>query len=860
MSYIQSAIELTDRMSAPLYDIYTAANAVNSSLVEMQATSGDMFNTSALDRVQQDIVNTEIQLQELTQEKVKISEPVTIPVQWQEYNAPEVFLTTGAERFQQEIQSANNMMEQLCATQDAIAKQAYSTYIFPPEAFQDLNSMAVRIDHIRDKISQLETSGAGMGFDAANNGIERLREQLSQTLQIQSELNYAVQNMDVSAANSAYLKLSQTVDNTERYIRDNTNEQMQFNNAVYAGTTQTDALTGAIKRVVAAYVSIQSVQKALNLSDELTQTTARLDMMVSSYNALNGTMQTTDELTQMIYQSAQNSRASFMDTAASVAKLGNNARDAFASTGEIVQFAELVNKQFTIAGASSTEASNAFLQLTQALGSGVLRGDELNSIFEQAPNLIQTVADYMDVPIGQIREMASEGQITADIVKNAMFAAADDIDAKFNSMPMTWGQLWIYYSNQALMTFQPVLQRLNEIANDANMRTALTGVMNALSGAATVALNVIDVMVTGGAFIVDNWSMIAPVIIGVGTALAIYNGVLILHNAYEAASNGLKMIAAIRAVAHGTATAAETAATTGASAAQIAFNAALYACPLTWIVLAIIAVIAAIYLIVAAINKVQGTTYSATGVICGAVATAGAFILNTGIGLLNGLIQFAWSMFVEPFLSIVEWVLNVVNGGFDSFGGAVANLIGNIISWFLSLGKVVTQIIDAIFGTNWTSGLESLQNEVLSWGKTENAITLDRSAPTIDYRMSYTDAYSKGYEWGQGVENKVKDFFGGTADDNLGSYGGESEMTNYLSGIAGDTASISDSLDVSEEDLKYLRDIAEQEAINRFTTAEIKVDMSGMSNTVHNTNDLDGIVDGLTTRVLQAMEVVRDGV
>ncbi len=861
MSYIQSAIELTDRMSAPLYNICTAANMVISNFQAMQSASGAAFDTSSLDVARQNIADAVVQLQELTQEKVKISEPVTIPVQWQEYNAPEVFLTTGAERFQQEIQSANNMMEQLCATQDAIAKQAYSTYVFPPEAFQDLNSMAVRIDHIRDKISQLETSGAGMGFDAANSGIERLREQLSQTLQIQSELNYAVQNMDVSAANSAYLKLSQTVDNTERYIRDNTNEQMQFNNAVYAGTTQTDALTGAIKRVVAAYVSIQSVQKALNLSDELTQTTARLDMMVSSYNTLNGTMQTTDELTQMIYQSAQNSRASFMDTAASVAKLGNNARDAFASTGEIVQFAELVNKQFTIAGASSTEASNAFLQLTQALGSGVLRGDELNSIFEQAPNLIQTVADYMDVPIGQIREMASEGQITADIVKNAMFSAADDIDAKFNSMPMTWGQLWTYYSNQALMTFQPVLQRLNEIANDANMRTALTGVMNALSGAATVALNVIDVMVTGGAFIVDNWSMIAPVIIGVGTALAIYNGVLILHNAYEAVSNGLKMMAAIRAVAHGTATAAETAATTGASAAQIAFNAALYACPLTWIVLAIIAVIAAIYLIVAAINKVQGTTYSATGVICGAVATAGAFILNTGIGLLNGLIQSAWSMFVEPFLSIVEWVLNVVNGGFDSFGGAVANLIGNIISWFLSLGKVVTQIIDAIFGTNWTSGLESLQNEVLSWGKTENAITLDRSAPTIDYRMSYTDAYSKGYEWGQGVENKIKDFFGGAGatDDNSGSYGGESEMTNYLAGIAGDTASISDSLDVSEEDLKYLRDIAEQEAINRFTTAEIKVDMSGMSNTVHNTNDLDGIVDGLTTRVLQAMEVVRDG-
>jgi tape measure domain-containing protein len=644
-------------------------------------------------------------------------------------------------------------------------------------------------------------------------------------------------------------------------------KQEEYNQKLQAGSQHTDVLVNKVKSLVGAYVGISTVKNALDLSDELTQTTARLDMMVSQYNALNGTMQTTDELSQMIFLSAQNSRASYMDTAASVAKLGNNARDAFASTGEIVQFAELVNKQFTIAGASATESSNAFLQLTQALGSGVLRGDELNSIFEQAPNLIQTVADYMDVPIGQIREMASDGQITADIVKNAMFAAADDIDAKFNSMPLTWGQLWTQYSNLALKTFQPVLQRLNEMANDQHMRTALSGIMNALSGAATIALNVIDVMVAGGAFIVDNWSMIAPVIGGVAAALAIYNGALLLHNAYEAASNGLKMIAAIRSVAHGTATAAETAATTGASAAQIAFNAALYACPLTWIVLAIIAVIAAIYLVVAAINKVQGTTYSATGVICGLVATAGAFIVNTGVGLLNGLIQLIWSIFVEPFLGIVEWVLNVTNGGFDSFGGAVANLIGNIISWFLSLGEVVTKIIDAIFGTDWTAGLNALQNNVLAWGKNENAITLDREAPTIAYRASYSDAYNKGYDFGQGVENKVSDFFGGIKDlgnsgdtGALGSYGAASDMAANVANIAGDTSSISDSLDVSEEDLKYLRDIAEQEAINRFTTAEIKVDMSGMSNTVHNTNDLDGIVDGLTTRVLEAMEVVKEGV
>lgn len=643
-------------------------------------------------------------------------------------------------------------------------------------------------------------------------------------------------------------------------------KQEEYNQKIQAGSQHTDVLMNKVKSLVGAYVGISTVKNALDLSDELTQTTARLDMMVSQYNALNGTMQTTDELSQMIFLSAQNSRASYMDTAASVAKLGNNARDAFASTGEIVQFAELVNKQFTIAGASATESSNAFLQLTQALGSGVLRGDELNSIFEQAPNLIQTVADYMDVPIGKIREMASDGQITADIVKNAMFAAADDIDAKFNSMPMTWGQLWTYYSNQALMTFQPVLQRLNEMANDQHMQTALTGIMNALSGAASIALNVIDVMVTGGAYIVDNWSMIAPVIGGVAAALAAYATYLGVVKTVEAVSTGIKVALCLASYAHAAFTKKEASETAIATATQYGFNTALLACPLTWIVIAIIAVIAAIYLVVAAINKVQGTTYSATGVICGLVATAGAFIVNTGVGLLNGLIQLIWSIFVEPFLGIVEWVLNVTNGGFDSFGGAVANLIGNIISWFLSLGEVVTKIIDAIFGTDWTAGLNALQNNVLAWGKNENAITLDREAPTIAYRASYSDAYNKGYDFGQGVENKISDFFGGIKDlgnsgdtGALGSYGAASDMAANVANIAGDTSSISDSLDVSEEDLKYLRDIAEQEAINRFTTAEIKVDMSGMSNTVHNTNDLDGIVDGLTTRVLQAMEVVRDG-
>lgn len=658
----------------------------------------------------------------------------------------------------------------------------------------------------------------------------------------------------------ATIQMNEIVNSTQKASK----KQEEYNQKINAGTNAADGLLSKIKTVVGAYVGISTVKNTLGLSDELTQTTARLDMMVSQYNELNEIMQTTEQLSQMIYQSAQNSRASYLDTAASVAKLGNNARDAFSSTEEIVSFAELVNKQFVIAGASATESSAAFLQLTQALGSGVLRGDELNSIFEQAPNLIQNIADYMDVPIGQIREMASEGEITADIVKNAMFAASDEIDAKFEAMPKTWGQLWTSFANQALMKFQPVLQRMNEMANSEQMQTSITGVMQALSGVATVALTVIDIMAAGGAFIVNNWSLISPIVYGVAIALGVYTLALVANNTVQGISNAQKGFATLQANIHAASLAMESGETFTATAAQYGFNAALLACPLTWILVIIIAVIAAIYMVVAAINKAQGTTISATGVICGAVFAAGAFILNTGIGVINAIIQGVWNTFALPFISIVEWILNVANGGFDSFGGAVANLIGNIISWFLSLGQVVTKIIDAIFGTDWTSGLQSLQNTVLSWGKTESAITLDRNAPTIDYRISYTDAYSKGYEMGQGLENKVSDSFGGLGGlgglGDMGSYGAASDMASNIANIAGDTAGISDSLDVSEEDLKYLRDIAEQEAINRFTTAEIKLDMSGMQNMVNTTNDLDGIVDGMTTKLLEAMELVREGV
>ena len=344
-----------------------------------------------------------------------------------------------------------------------------------------------------------------------------------------------------------------------------------------------------------------------------------------------------------------------------------------------------------------------------------------------------------------------------------------------------------------------------------------------------------------GRAISDNWSLIEPIMWGVIAVLSVYAGYLALTNGIELISKGIKIASCVAAYAHAAATGIEVTATAAATAAQYGFNTALLACPITWIIIAIIALIAVFYMVVAWINKIQNTSISATGIICAAFAFAGTVIWNTVIGILNAIIQSAWSTFVEPFLGIIEWVLNATNGGFDSFGGAVANLIGQIISWFLSLGKVVTQIIDAIFGTDWTSGLSSLQDSVISWGKSNTAITIDRNAPELNGRIAYSDAINVGYQFGQGIDKKVSGVFDGINNPFDGVGGAQDTwdgIHNNTGDTAGNTAAMADSMDVLDEDLKYMRDAAEQEVINRFTLAELKVDVKN-SNTLTKKTDFD---------------------
>lgn len=673
----------------------------------------------------------------------------------------------------------------------------------------------------------------------------------------------AVDTAAIREAREEWAKAGTAFDAIEENIRNANNEQQKFNNSIRGGNNSANGLLSTIKKIAVAAGGIAGINKALNISDELASTKARLNLLVDDGGSV-------EALEQKIMASAQRSRSVYFDTASAVAKLGLNAGNAFGGNmDQVIAFMEQVNKQFVIGGATAQEQSNAMIQLTQAMAAGALRGEELNSILDGAPGIARAIEKYMGIAEGSIKTVAQEGKVTAEVVKNAMFAMADETNAKFDSMPKTWAQIWVDMKNQALSMFAPILTKINQIGNSTKFQKVTTGLINGLAAVANVASSALDILIAIASVFVDNWGIIQPLVLGIAAAMLLYNGYLIANNAITAISNAQKGLAAVQAykaaVANTTLAATEKAeamAKASATAAQYGFNAALLACPLTWILLIIIAVIAAIYMIVAAINKLTGSTISATGIICGVVAVAGAFVLNCAIGVLNAIIQAIWTIFVAPFLGIVEWILNVCNGGFNSFGDAVANLIGQIIGWFLNLGKVVTTIIDAIFGTDWTSGLESLQSAVTSWGKNENAITLDKNAPTIDYRATYSGAWDAGYDFGQGIDDKIGGMFDASGLDSMGAF----DLSNTLDGIYGNTgdtaantAATADALDIAEEDLAYLRDIAEREAINRFTTAEIKVEQHN-ENHISKDADLDGIMDAWANDFAEKLEVSEEGV
>ena len=574
----------------------------------------------------------------------------------------------------------------------------------------------------------------------------------------------------------------------ERQARAAAKAQKEYNQSMESGTGSADRLTTSVKRLVGGYIGMQSVKGLLQMSDTLISTTARLDMV-------NDGLQTTAQLNSMIFQSANRARGSYTEMSAMVSKLGLLAGDAFGSTQEIVAFAEQLNKQMAISGTSTMEGQAAMLQLTQAMASGVLRGEELNSILEQTPMIAQTIANYLGVNVGQMREMASEGAITADIVKNAMFAAAEETNAKFEEMPMTWGQVWTKFQNYATMGLRPVLLGLSWLAN--------------------------------------NIEIIGPLVLGAGAAFAIF----------QVAANWTKIATIATTAYHGAVTLLSigygvlTGNTAAASAATMVFNSALLASPITWVLMGLALIVGALYAGVAAYNHFTGASVSATGIIAGVMSALGAHVYNTVAFMYNGFAVFA------------NFIGNVFNNPVAAIKVLFYDMAQTVLGYFLNIANGIEGLINKIPGktVDLTSGLEASINSLGA-----KSATVKESSGWKEYfsPMEYKDygsAFSSGYDKGS---NFFSNIFGGGVGADLGNFsaGGASlgDINDKLGGIGKDVGSIKKSVDMSKEDIKLMVDMATQRYVNKINlTAQTPVITVNGANTGNTEADRKSLADAL---------------
>lgn len=532
-----------------------------------------------------------------------------------------------------------------------------------------------------------------------------------------------------------------------------------------------DQLTQSLKSLVASYISIQGLKKAVDLSDSLVSMRARLDRM-------NDGLQTTQELETMIYQSAQRSRGSFTDTMGLVSQLGTMAGDAFSSSKEIVQFAEQLNKQLALSGASGSSAQAAILQLEQGLASGVLRGDELNSVMEQAPALAKSIADYMKVSVGELREMGSQGQITADIVKNALFAAAKDTNAEFEKTPMTWAQVWTVASNTAVRALDPLLTAINWVAN--------------------------------------NLDVAIPLVVSLGAAF----GVLLI------AANWTNILAT---------------ATKTAASMQAFYNAVMAANPIALTAAAVLVLVAALYGGVAAFNKLTGSSISATGIITGAFTTMGAFILNgTLVPLHNGFaafVNFLGNAFNDPItaidvlfydmsITILKYVQNVAQG----LEGLINMIPGVEVNMTSGIDKLIGKLE---YGRNWTIKQNGYKEYIKPW---EN--------------FDLGKSYKAGYNWGA---NLGKSGLMGTSTGQL-EIPQAADVKDLLGNIDKNTGKIAKTVDLSDEQIKMLVDVAERKYVNNvnLTSQTPMITVQGQ-NTGNTEKDARNLADTLRDVLVDLM-------
>lgn len=680
-----------------------------------------------------------------------------------------------------------------------------------------------------------------------NHVISALNTTLNAFEQIQRASGMAFDTDEFNQARAALAGAGVEVQETADAYQKAAIQAEKLEHNVRGSSDALDSMLGKAKNLAATIGASIGLKKLIELSDQMTSTTARLNFIVDDGGSVKA-------LEAKIMASAQRSRAAYLDTASAIASMGANAGAAFSSNDELIAFMEQVNKQFVIGGASAQGQAAAMLQLTQAMAAGALRGEELNSILENAPGIARAIEQYMGIAEGSIKQYAQEGQVTAEVVKNALFSVADETNAKFESMPMTWTQIWTNMQNRALSALTPILGKLNAIANSEQFDKVVNGALRAFGVIATVGAALLGVLFNVGSAVVDNWSVIEPIIMAAATALGIYYGIVLALNIAQAIQNGLKAQAAFQEKVHAAALAMSTGATFTATVAQYGLNAALLACPITWIVVGVLALTAAVVAIIRYLDLFGAKSTSVLGTFMGALNVAKQFVFNVGAGIR------------DAFFACCSDV-----------GIAFHNVISNVRGWFYGLLSTALTVVEGIcaalnklpFVEFDYSGISAKADEYAAKSAEAYGNVKEYESVKDAWGSAWSDgwqedAFKAGAAWGDGIMDKVSNVLNpGNALDMDGLLGSGFDLSSIAdnTGLTADnTGKTADALAVTEEQLEYLRDIAERDAINRFTTAEVKIDMTGMTNRIDGSADLDGVISQLTEGFTEALVTAAEGV
>ena len=674
-----------------------------------------------------------------------------------------------------------------------------------------------------------------------------------------SQINRMISRTDAAmtkmlGASKAADGLSDAIGKTGKKSKESAPKTKSYGDGLENMGRKAERANGKLRTLIGTMASLAALKGGMDATDTYTNTGARLSMITSSpeeQTALKGD----------IFAAARRSRGDYTDMANAVAKMKMLAGDTFGTNQEAVGFTELLNKSLKVSGAGQAEQNSAFLQLTQAMAAGKLQGDEFRSVMENAPMVANAISQYMGVSKGELKELSSDGVITADIIKNAMFQAADDINGKFDSMPRTFADVWTGIKNTGIQAFGRIMTRVNEMLNSDIGQSVIEN----LTGAIYLAADAADLFLGGLELIAENMDLIAPIAGGLVAAFVAYNTVLAVTNGLELASATAKGIHAAATNVQAAATAMQSGATFMATVQQYGFNAALAACPITWIVGGLILITALFYAGVAAVNHFAGTSISATGMIVGALFAAGALIGNLFIGGYNFLVGI-WIDVTNLFISFAEFFANFLNNPVL----AIMNLIADLANFVMGVLSSLAKAIDTVFGCNLSSMVKGWSDSVndfrdgISKDSTISYERIDKTKLQFD-GISYKDAYNKGYGLGKTFGDKASGILSGFGSkDGIGG----SEIDFSQLATAGNPAVIKGTgkggavkVETEKEDIEWMRKLAERDYVARIAqnmlAPNIRVEFSGP---ITKEADTDSVMSHVVEELREIIETAPEGV